>query len=985
MAHLSLSLLGPFQATLDGQSVTDFDSAKVRALLAYLAVEADRPHSREALAGLLWPDYPDRSALNSLRSALANLRQAIGDRQAEPPFLLITRGTIQFNTASDYDLDLEGLRDLTGLDAIDRLAQTVSVCRGSFLEGFLCDSATFEEWVLFKREQVNRQMFKALRSLAACHEQRGEYEQAQPYARQRLELEPWDEEAHQQLMRALALGGQRSAALAQYETCRRLLMQELGVDPSPETTALCESIRDGKLEKEIRPRGQVDKERVPALTNVPVPLTSFVGRQREMTDIKRLLVPLPCKAREGPGAGVRLLTLTGAGGCGKTRLAIQVARDLAAADCFKHGVWWVDLAALSDPAFVPQAAAIAFDLRESPAAPLATILTNYLCAKELLLVLDNCEHLIDACARLAEVLLSACPGLQILATSREALGLMGEVSWCVPPLASPDAERLPPLECLLQYDAILLFVERAAAVSPQWSLAKNASAVARICSRLDGIPLAIELAAARLKVLSAEQIAARLDDRFRLLTDSSRTALPRHRTLRAAVDWSYGLLLEEERVLFRQLSVFAGGWTLEAAEAICAGESGSDEVEANSLRLCPPVFLLDILTALVSKSLVVVEQQGEAMRYRMLETIRQYAREKLAESGEAEVVRAHHLGFFSQFAERAEPELRRAEQKLWLDRLEAEHDNLRAALGWALDGEDAATAAQLGGNLWHFWAMHGHLGEGRRWLERILALETQGRTLLLPSARVKLLNGEGSLAFYQGDHASAHLLFEEGLALARDVGDKWGMAFALDGLGAQAANQGDYERATTFSEQSLALSREIGAKWLNAITQINLGELARLQGDYQQATRFYEGSLALLREVGDKWFIAIVLHDLGQVAQDQGQYDQAKAIHKESLALCQELGGQRSIAMCLEKLAGVAGAQRQPERAARLLGVAEAIRQAITAPMGALDRPDYERSVTMAYAGLDKEKFAAAWAEGHTMTLERAIEYALENLESISG
>jgi tetratricopeptide (TPR) repeat protein len=389
--------------------------------------------------------------------------------------------------------------------------------------------------------------------------------------------------------------------------------------------------------------------------------------------------------------------------------------------------------------------------------------------------------------------------------------------------------------------------------------------------------------------------------------------------------------------------------------------------------------VLNGLTALVNKSLVVQYPGEDESRFSMLETIREYALERLAalRNGEAEIIRRRHSIYYLKLAEAARSQLTSTQQVMWLDRLENEHGNLRAALGWALESRNVTIAAQLGGALSHFWAMHGHLSEGRRWLERALATDTDPFHLALPM-RVVLLNGAGSLAYYQGDHAAARLYFEEGLALARQVGDQWNIAFALDGLGAQFANQGDFEQAQAFSEQSLALSRSIGDKWLSGITLINLGELARVQGNYGRAILCYESSLTLLREGGDKLFMAIVLHDLGQMAQDRGQYDQAKTIHMESLVLCRALGSKRGIAMCLEKLAGIAVARCQPERAARLLGTTEALRQAITAPMGAADHADYGRFVALTHAGLDDNTFAAAWAEGRAMTLEQAVAYALE-------
>jgi predicted ATPase/transcriptional regulator with XRE-family HTH domain len=479
------------------------------------------------------------------------------------------------------------------------------------------------------------------------------------------------------------------------------------------------------------------------LTDLPVPMTSFIGRARELAAVKQRF------------SSARLLTLTGPGGCGKTRLALQAAAELA--DKFADGVCFVELAPLGDPRLVPQSVASALGVREEPTRPLPVTLIDTLHRRQLLLVLDNCEHLIAACAELAHILLSACPQLHVLATSREVLGVAGEMAWRVPPLASPDPQRPVPVEHLLQYEAVQLFVERARTVQPTFTVTeRNAAAVAQVCHRLDGIPLAIELAAARVKVLTVEQIAARLDDRFRLLTGGSRIALPRQQTLQAAIDWSYDLLSEPERRLWRRLSVFAGGWTLEAAEAVCAG-AGLDAAE-----------VLDRLTSLVDKSLVTVDAMAGEARYRLLETIRQYGREKLERSGEAAVIRRQHLEWHVGLAERAEPELTGPDQAVWLEKLEAEHDNLRAALEWSqVEAQGEQIGLRVAAALWRFWLVHGHLREGRRWLEGMLA----GSPEAWPAVRAKALYGAGALAEDQGDYAAARAFFAESLALRRELLD----------------------------------------------------------------------------------------------------------------------------------------------------------------------------------------------------------------------
>ncbi|MCI0474608.1 MAG: NB-ARC domain-containing protein, partial [Anaerolineales bacterium] len=544
-----------------------------------------------------------------------------------------------------------------------------------------------------------------------------------------------------------------------------------------------------------------------------------------------------------------MLTLTGAGGCGKTRLAIQVATGLAAQDRFKHGVWWVDLAALSDPALVTQSVAMVFNLSESPGMPLIAVLTDYLRAKELLLVVDNCEHLLGACAQLVGALLSACPKLQILATSREALNISGETVWRVPSLAIPDITFIPPLAQLRQFDAIQLFVERATAVAANWRLVENAAPAAQVCARLDGIPLAIELAAARLKVLSAQEIAARLDDRFNLLAGGSRIAMPRHQTLRAAMDWSYDLLSDAERALLRRLSVFAGGFALEAVEAVCAqkdeGGRMKDESEMNALHpsslILHPFRVLDLLTSLIDKSLVVVETRGNATRYRLLETVRQYAREKLAEANESGAYSRRHRDWFLQCAEQADPNVRSREQLEWCERLELDLENFRAALTWSLEQNDhanAESALRLAGALWWFWMIRGYWNEARTWFERSLAIP------FITPARALPLLGLSVMEHYVGNTARCAPLFEEAIALYRQQGDKRGIAFTASLLGT-AGN--DAARSGALFDEARATARELNDEWLAARTDIGQGMFYALQGEPARAGAFFESALVHAR------------------------------------------------------------------------------------------------------------------------------------------
>ncbi len=685
--------------------------------------------------------------------------------------------------------------------------------------------------------------------------------------------------------------------------------------------------------------------------NLPLQLTSFVGREREMAEVKRLL------------ANQRLLTLTGPGGCGKTRLVLRVAQDLV--EEFEDGVWLVELASLSDPAVMAQTVAFTLGVREQPGRSLTETLADYLRPREMLLVLDNCEHLVEACADLTDALLRACPGLRILATSRETLGIAGETSWLVPSLSLPAGRHPPAIEEMPRYEAVRLFIERTTAVLPGFTLTdRNTQAVAQVCQRLDGIPLAIELAAARARVLAVEQIAARLDGCFRLLAAGSRTALPRHRTLRATIDWSHELLSEEERALFRGLSVFAGGFTLEAVEAVCAGE-GIEEDE-----------VLDLLSHLVDKSLVVVEERGGEARYRLLETVRQYGHEKLLESEAAEAIRRRHASFFLALAEEVEPKLKGGESRLWLERLEIEHDNLRAALRWAADAGEVETQLRLAGALWWFWLRNGHLSEGRRWLEDALErVEASART----AARAKVLWGAGFLAFSQVSHPAARSRLEESAGICREIGDRRGLASALSFMSLVMAHQGDPAEARPLAEEGVRLFREDGGdRWGLAIALTNMGVVAEAQADYELAIPLFEQSAAILRELGDKWPLSLPLRHLGIVTSRQGDYVRAERLYKESLASLRELGEKWLISLCLEELAGVACAQGQHARAARLWGAEETICEAIGATVRALYRADYDRGVAAARAGLGEEAFEAAWAQGRAMTLEEAIAHALD-------
>jgi predicted ATPase len=701
------------------------------------------------------------------------------------------------------------------------------------------------------------------------------------------------------------------------------------------------------------------------LHNIPTELTSFIGRERELRQVRGFL------------ARTRLLTLTGAGGCGKSRLARRIAAIVLSN--FPDGVWVAELASLADPALVPHSVASVLKVPDQAGRRPVETLIEALQSRSFLLVLDNCEHLQEACTGLAQELLHGCTHLRILATSRTPLNLPGETLWRVPSLSLPEGSHAASVEEIGQSEAVRLFVERAQASDPRVALTRdNAASVARLCRRLDGMPLAIELAAARTNVLSVEQIGARLDDRFRLLTGGSAAALPRHRTLRATMDWSYGLLAERERMVLGRLSVFAGGWTLEAAEAVCAG----DGVE--------PADVLDSLSRLVDSSLVTTDTQYGAVRYRTLETVRQYGRGRLAETTDDARVRCLHLDWYLQLAERADARLRGPEEAAWLRCLEVEHDNLRAALEWSKEVQDGSeTELRLAGALEWFWYLRGHWSEGRTRLENAITRSADASPFL-----PKVLVGAGRLAYRQSDRERAKHLFVTGLALSQELGHKAGMGWFLVWLGIMATTDADYQQAEHLLEESLAVNRELGDKWWTSQSLAFLGNLSAMQGGYETAVARNLESLALSRETGSINNITFALRNLGLLALRRADFERAAACYTESLIISKEAGYAWVIAECLEGLARVACGRAEHQRAARLFGAAEASFENLGAPIqdfhilkriepqlrgqpAPLVHSDHDRYVALTRTGLGEADFAAEWRKGRAMKLVQAIDYAL--------
>lgn len=944
-AKLCLSLLGGVDLTLDGVPLRSFVTLKSQALLCYLAM-SDRPHSREALATLLWGESPEEQARASLRQALSNVQKLVG------PSLHVARQVIEFDHDYPHWLDVDaflaaarqGLSDALG--ARRQLTIAADLYRGDFLAGFqVREAPEFEEWVTVQRERLRQMAYRVLERLAQHHAARGAYEPASAYLGRLLELDPWREDAHRQRMVVLAYSGQHDAALSQYVALRRMLQAELGEEPAAETTELYRRIRSGALGQPPPP---------PPHHNLPVQPTPLLGRQAELEEVAALLTD----------SGPRLINLTGTGGIGKTRLALGVAAQVA--DDFAGGVYFVSLASIQDPDLTPQAIARALRVEMNPDQAAMERLKDWLQARQVLLVLDNVEHLLPAAAPIAE-LLSTCPQLTVLATSRAALRVRGERLVPVPPLALPDPGLAATLDDVQHAPAVALFLQRAQAIRPGFALTPaNAPVVARICCRLDGLPLAIELAAARMRLLGPEALLARLERRLALLTDGAADLPPRQRTLRATIDWSQALLKGPEQELFRRLAVFVGGATLEAVDAVCG------PLEVSRANGDEGTEVLRALGTLSDQSLVLRQEEADgAVRVVMLETIREYAAEQLTASGEGEEMARRHAGYYNDLAQRASLELTGPEQMRWLDRLEADRDNLRAALAWSLSHEPAL-ALCLAGALWRFWQLRGSLSEGRRLLDEALAWHGGD-----PWRRARALNGAGSLALLQGDYEGAIVRFEEAMPLWRALRDKHHVAGTLQNLGLVRLEWGQYGQALPLLGEALDRFRELDDRSGMAIALANLGVVAGAEGKCARARELLEESLALYRQRGDETGIAQVLVYLGQTATRQGDLEVGAAHQKESLVRFRELGNQQGIAEALEGLAEIAARQGDTQRAVPLWAAAQGLRDRLGMPRSVVEQARYEQETAAVRSRIGAEAFDEAWADGAGTPEDAVIDEAL--------
>jgi non-specific serine/threonine protein kinase len=924
--ELYIRLLGPFSVRMGGCPLPPMRTRKGAWLLALLILRHDRPVDRLRLASTLWPDSEESAARKNLRNTLNELRHALGRHSFR----------LQAPTPATLGLDLsDATVDLLAFDAAiakrDSPVDAVRHYSGPLLEG--CT----EEWASLERHRREQQYLEALEALAEIEVQSGRVSWGVLHLRTCIGIDPLREGAQRALMAALADHGDYTGALQVYRAFRILVHELLQASPAAETTTLYERIRARARQDVVSPMALPSPESAassraaPAETpdpaqprrdlqihNLPIQHTRFIGREPEIAQVKNLL------------SGTKLLTLTGSGGCGKTRLALQVAAEAAVA--YPDGVWLVELASQAEPTLVPEAVASVLSVKTKWYSTVMHALLARLTTARQLLVLDNCEHLLSACADLASAVLAACPGVTILATSRERLSVAGEQNYRVPSLSLPEVMQPLTTETAHRYEAVRLFLDRARLINPGFELTQeNVPVIARICRRLDGIPLAIELASARMNSLTVTEVCTRLDYSFSLLSGGNRTAHPRQQTLRALIDWSYQLLSGPERLLLQRLSVFVGSWTLEAAEQVCAG----DGVDSRQV--------LDLLIDLADKSLVIADTRGRTSRYHLLETVRQFSHDQLADSGGIGPARSAHRDYFLQLAERIGGDVFGPIQAAGLAELEEAHDNLRAALVFCLnESSGAEKGLRLVETLEGFWRIRGRQSE---WRELLAALLSQLVGPDLRVARVRALRVMAEQVRLQGDLAVCRSLHEESLAICAELGDKRGIARSLRSLGNLDSRQHDYASARSrhqdclvilrelddtsgifltlqslidatvgledypasrgHAEEALEISRRSGDRFGEAASLSALGSIALARGDQDTARAHFNESLAMFRDLEDAGNVAFLLSRLGLSDSALGNYDAARAMHAESLANYRPLGNAWCISFALNNL-GVA-------------------------------------------------------------------------------
>ena len=883
VASIFFALTGATAVHIDRRAFPDpVPGPRGRIALAYLVLERDRPVTRDALAEAMWGGQdPPATWPASLRGVIFRLRgslDAVG--LAGSDVLRHTLGCYRLHLPVAVTVDVEeagrllhaaraALESGEATAARRMAAESAALSRADFLPG-----AT-GAWVETRQAQYRELHLQALEVLSEASTVTADYDDAVAAAEDAIEREPFRESSYVLLMKAHDAAGHRAAAVRAFERCRVSLRAELDIEPSAATVAANRRIVDATIGDGEAASGRVDP------TNLPTALSTFVGRGAELSQLE-------VAARRS-----RLLTLTGPAGVGKSRLALELAGRLAGAHA--DGVWLIELADVRDPGHVPQQALSVLRIPESPGCDSMESLVGSLAHRDALVVLDNCEHLVAACATLVATLLGACPGLRIVITSREPLRVPGEATWVVPPLPVPTSAGTGDLEALLAYDGVRLFVERAAMFAPGLDL-RPTSAVVDICRLLDGLPLALELAAAHTRLVPLEDMARRLGAHVRVLTRSMRHGPVRHQTFQVALDWGYDLLSGNEQQVLGRVSVFAGGFTLDAAEAVH---------DDNSVDL----DVVESLTALVDKSLVVLERRDGVMRYRLLETIRDYGQQRLTAAGIAAEAKDAHLRWAVGLARTAEPELNGPLQDTWLAILDAEHDNFRAALQWAGGHGPATELVALTLSLSRFWEVRGYLTEGRSWLEAAARASVAG-----PDVVARCLNASGVLAHHQCDYPAARRLHQRSAVAFEQLGDRRGVATALNGLANVASSTRDLPTASKLYAEVIGIGRDLADQRILAASLMNLGVLIEHQlfdgtmhgEEAAQAHEMFREALYLHRELGDLHGISLSLQNLGVLAGFQGDDDIARRYLAESLAISRHLGNKRGVAQTVRFLGQLA-------------------------------------------------------------------------------
>jgi predicted ATPase/DNA-binding SARP family transcriptional activator len=934
---IEFGVLGPVEVVRGGETI-GLGGPRQRALLALLLLDAGKPVPAHTIAEELWHGEPPAGSSTTVRSYVSRLRSALG---ADAP---IDGGPDGYRVQAPTDLIdsfrfealVRGAEVALGRGAAARAAgmlrEALDLWRGRPF-GELADEGALR----LEAERLQELRLHAVELRVEADLALGRDAGLVDELERLVEDHPYRETLWRQLMLALYRADRQADALAAYARARTILDEELGLEPGEELKRLEQAI----LRHEV-PLAEAPVER----HNLPTPVTSFVGREAELAELGALL------------RASRLVTLTGVGGAGKTRLALELAgRTL---ESFPDGAFFCDLSTLAEPRLLARHLARALDIPEEGELSMEDVLARELRTSELLLVLDNCEHLLEACTALVERLLTSCPQVRVLATSREPFGLGGEADYPVPPLSLPPEEA--GAEELLRSEAVTLFLARARDARPR--LGEDEETVlnaARIARDLDGLPLALELAAARAKALSLDEIASRLGDRFRFLVSWRRLTAARHRTLREAMDWSYELLSPDEQRLLGGLSVFAAGFTLASAGRVCL--DGDDELA------------LQLLQRLVDASLVIAEERDGEMRYRLLETVREYGAERLSESGSGDLLRRAHAEWCLQLAEEAEPQLTGERQTTWFAVLERERDNVRGALSYLADASEPELRLRLTVALTRFWYVRGYLSEGRRWLE--LAHADTGEAD--PGLRRRALTAGASFALLQGDYEVATALAEESLEAAQAAGEPRLVANALSNLGAIVLAAGDAERAESLLEEAVRLARDVGDERIAALAINNLGDLALTVGDLDRAEPLFQESLGLLRARGDTANVARALFNLGAVALGLGRLDVARVRLSESVLHGREAGDKEDLAWCLEGFAALEAAEDRGEHAAELLGAADTLLTEMGADFKPFERRLHEETVARALELCGPDLFATAMRRGTQAELDHVLDGALSH------